>query len=157
MTTKSAVDSTYNIEKNLKWVDENNQGVSYFGSHLELLPRDSLRFDTFHMKCSITRRLMSTVRSFILDQLTEVMNSFLQSVLSKFWNDYHLYIWNNKKSFSSMVGNELTFFTSRKLSPHNKKPQHDILDHVEILRVPVSIKDTDFTLPATATKSVLHC
>ena len=111
MRLKSAEDSSYD-DKYRSWVDENNKGVSHYGIHPDLLPRHSIRFDTFHMKCSITRRLMSTVRGFMLNQSTDVIALFSQSVLKKFWNDYHLYLWNNNKSFSSMVGNELALFVA---------------------------------------------
>ena len=90
-----------------------HQGISHYGIHPDLLPRESIMFDTFHLKCSTTGRLMSTVRDFILNQSTDVIALFSQSALKKFWNDYHLYLYNvNNKSFSLMVGDELALFVA---------------------------------------------
>ena len=100
----------YTKKEHIDWVDVNNKGVSHFGIHPSLLPRDSLRFDTFHMKCAITRRLMTYLRSFMLNQEPTVVEEF-QNVLRKFWNEYHIFIWNNRKKFSSFHGNELALFT----------------------------------------------
>ena len=100
----------YTKKEHMDWVDVNNKGVSHFGIHPSLLPRDSLRFDTFHMKCAITRRLMTYLRSFMLNQEPTVVEEF-QNVLRKFWNEYHIFIWNNRKKFSSFHGNELALFT----------------------------------------------
>jgi hypothetical protein len=94
------------------WVDQNNKGVSHFGLHPDLLPRDSIRFDTFHMKCAVTRKVMNYLRSFLLEQSNEVIDLFLSRVLRKFWNDFHLYVWKNKKSFASFQGNELALFVA---------------------------------------------
>ena len=51
----------YDYFKHKDWVDVSNVGVSHFGLHPDLLPRDSLRFDVFHLRCAITRRLMSNL------------------------------------------------------------------------------------------------
>ena len=64
----------------------------------------------FHLKCAITRRLMVNLRQFILSQSTKLIDDFVGQILSKFWNDFHLYVWKNKKGFSSFVGNELALF-----------------------------------------------
>ena len=75
-------------------------------------PRSSLRFDTFHLKCSITRRLMSYLRLFLLDQAPSISEGYCSAVLSKFWNQYHIWVWQNKKNFSSFMGNELALFAA---------------------------------------------
>ena len=49
----------YTNANHLDWIDEKNVGVSHFGIHPTLLPLSNIRFDTFHMKCSITRKLMT--------------------------------------------------------------------------------------------------
>ena len=101
----------YSKKDHMDWVDEKNKGVSHFGTHPSILPRENLRFDTFHMKCSITRKLMSYLRTFILNQEPNVIDGFTSTVLKKIWNDYHIFIWNNRKNFSSFLGNELALFT----------------------------------------------
>ena len=102
----------YDVKAHMDWVDEKNDGCSHFGVHPNLLPRDGLRFDMFHLKCSVTKKLMSYVRELILNQSTNVIVDFSKSVLSKFWRDYHLYIWRNKKKFSSFLGNEIALFVA---------------------------------------------
>ena len=103
-------DPKYTLKKHLDWIDSSNHGVSHFGLHPDLLPRDGIRFDTFHMKCAITRKLMGYLRKFLLNQSTDVIDDFLKVVLKKFWKDFHLFVWKNKKDFSSFVGNELALF-----------------------------------------------
>ena len=102
--------SLYTKSHHLDWCDEKNLGVSHLGIHPKLLPRQNLRLDTFHLKCAITRKLMNYLRSFLLEQSEEVYNNFLCKVLKNFWNEYHLFVWKNKKNFSSFQGNELALF-----------------------------------------------
>ena len=92
----------YTVKDHMDWIDENNDGCSHFGIDPSLLPRDGIRFDTFHMKCSITKRLMGSIRTFLLNQSDAVIESFTRTVLCKFWNDFHLYVWKNRKNFSSL-------------------------------------------------------
>ena len=103
-------DPKYTLKKHLDWIDSSNHGVSHFGLHPDLLPRHGIRFDTFHMKCAITRKLMGYLRKFLLNQSTDVIDDFLKVVLKNFWKDFHLFVWKNKKDFSSFVGNELALF-----------------------------------------------
>lgn len=107
---KRSTTPNYTVKNHMDWIDENNDGCSHFGIHPSLMPRDGIRFDTFHMKCSVTKRLMGSLRSFLLNQSTDVIESFATTVLRKFWNDYHLYVWKNKKNFSSFLGNEIALF-----------------------------------------------
>ena len=102
----------YSFTDHADWVDKKNNGCSHFGVHPSLLRRDDLRFDTFHMKCAITRKLMTYLRNFMLDQADSITAEFCKNVLKKFWNDYHLYIWTNNKYFSTFQGNELALFVA---------------------------------------------
>ena len=68
--------SEQTIYKNIAhmdWLDEYNQGISHFGIHPNLLRRDHLRLDVFHMRCAITRRLMTYLRVFVLGTSTELI------------------------------------------------------------------------------------
>ena len=107
---KRSRDPTYNLKKHLDWIDISNSGISHFGIHPNLLPRHTIRFDMFHMKCAVTRKLMASLRLILLNQATDVIDSFLKTVLKKFWNDYHMYVWKNKKNFASFLGNEIALF-----------------------------------------------
>ena len=77
----------YTNANHLDWVDEKNLGVSHFGIHPKLLPLSNIRFDTFHMKCSITRKLMTLLRGFILNQSTLIIKQF-SALLAEFWGDF---------------------------------------------------------------------
>ena len=109
---KTRRDQSYTVKKHMDWIDQNNNGISHFGLHPDLLPRDGIRFDTFHMKCALTRKLIGYLRKILLNQSTDISDNFCSEVLRKFWNDYHLYVWRNKKNFSSFVGNEIAIFVA---------------------------------------------
>eukprot|EP00551_Chaetoceros_affinis_P016131 CAMPEP_0203712330 /NCGR_PEP_ID=MMETSP0091-20130426/69973_1 /ASSEMBLY_ACC=CAM_ASM_001089 /TAXON_ID=426623 /ORGANISM="Chaetoceros affinis, Strain CCMP159" /LENGTH=776 /DNA_ID=CAMNT_0050590301 /DNA_START=350 /DNA_END=2681 /DNA_ORIENTATION=- len=109
---KTRRDQSYTLKKHMDWIDQNNNGISHFGLHPDLLPRDGIRFDTFHMKCALTRKLIGYLRKILLNQSTDINDNFCSEVLRKFWNDYHLYVWRNKKNFSSFVGNEIAIFVA---------------------------------------------
>ena len=102
----------YHIRIHMDWVDQHNDGVSHFGVSPELLPRDTLRMDVFHMKCSITKNLMGYLRALLFNQAGDITHTYASSVLLKFWNDLHLYVWKNNKPFSSFQGNELALFVA---------------------------------------------
>ena len=48
----------------------------------------------------------------LLDQAPLISEGYCSAVLSKFWNQYHIWVWQNKKNFSSFMGNELALFTA---------------------------------------------
>ena len=96
----------------MKWIDDptnENFGISHFGFHPDLLNRDSLRFDVLHLRCSITRRLMTNLQYFMSTQTIEIMIEFSRLLLT-FWNDYKVLIWNLNKPFQAFVGGELLLF-----------------------------------------------
>lgn len=53
---------------------------------------------------------MNQLRRFTLNQSEVVNERFCEKVLSKFFNDYYLYVWSNRKGFSSFQGNEISLF-----------------------------------------------
>ena len=77
-------DDTYNQSDHMKWVDKHNLGVSHFGIPPTYLRRDNIRFDIFHMRSAITKRLMTYLRRFILSQTFEIISEFSSQVLSTF-------------------------------------------------------------------------
>ena len=107
---KRASDPTYNKSKHMAWVDQSNDGCSHFGFDPSLFPRSNIRFDIFHLKCGITKKLMSHLCKFILNQESSISDNFCNKVLKTFWNDFHIFIWKNKKSLSSVQGNEIALF-----------------------------------------------
>ena len=102
----------YSKKDHMDWVDQSNLGVSHFGIHPESLRPDLLRFDTFHMKCAITRNLINYTRMFINQVSSFEKRREFYNVLSRFWNTYHIHVWNSKCNFSSFKGNELALFVA---------------------------------------------
>ena len=94
----------------MDWVDVKNKGVSHYGLQPSLLPLDSIRFDVFHVRCAVTRRMMNSLRKFILQQTVDVIQEFSKEVLSLFWSDYNILVWLLNKSFQSLIGSELLQF-----------------------------------------------
>ena len=102
----------YTTKNHSDWIDKENSGVSHFGVHPNLLPLEGLRFDTFHLKCAVTRKLMNFIRNFLLQQASDVSALFTRQILRQFYNDYHIYVWNNKTNFASFLGNEIALFVA---------------------------------------------
>jgi hypothetical protein len=100
----------YSITNHKDWCDQNNSGVTHFGVCPTCLPLSTIRFDTFHMKCAITRRMMNCLRTFIQKQSSQVMKAFTDEVLRKIWKNFHIYCWNNSLNFSKFQGSELRAF-----------------------------------------------
>ena len=83
-------DKDYKYFEHMSWIDIHNQGVLHFGIHPDDLPRDSIRFDVFHLRCAITRRLMNSLRKFMMTQTVEMIQEFGELILGKFWSDYNI-------------------------------------------------------------------
>ena len=101
---------TYTQSDHMKWVDKHNLGISHFGIPPTCLRRGNIHFDIFHMRSAITKRLMTYLRRFILSQTFEIISAFSSQILSTFWSDYHMLIWNTNKIFSSFTGKEIKCF-----------------------------------------------
>ena len=142
-SVKGTEKKNYCYKEHLNWVDKNNKGRSHFGVNPDYLPREDLRFDTFHLKCAITRRLMTCLRNYILRQTEDIINKF-NIILKTYCNDYHLYVWNNHKNFASFLGNEIGLFVGNTeevmlqfstenllpmVSPQNMSSIDDIFSH----------------------------
>ena len=102
---------TYTKKDHMDWVDDKNEGISHYGIHPTLLPRGEVRFDMFHLKCSVTKKLMNYLREFILRQNNTVCVQ-IENILRTFWNDFHIHVWKHKKKFSLFQGNELALFVA---------------------------------------------
>ena len=50
------------------------------------------------------------LRTFIKNQSSESIKSFSSDVLSKFWGEFHIFVWECNKPFTSFQGNELAAF-----------------------------------------------
>lgn len=100
---------SYTMDKHRDWIDIHNYGVSHFGIHPTEIPRDTIRFYVFHLRCAVTRRLMNYLRKYMLSTTTEMMEAF-SKVVCKFWSDWNVLVWNLNRPFTSFVGMELLAF-----------------------------------------------
>ena len=103
----------WDVQKHKEWCDEKTFGITHFGMDPEFFPIGSIRFDAFHMACAVIRRVMHTLRLFILKQSSNCIKSFTDDVLKSFLNEYHIYCWNNKLKLSSFQGNDLFNFVEQ--------------------------------------------
>ena len=95
--------------EHMDWIDEKNNGILHFGIHPEYFNPESVRFDVFHLRCAITRRLMVHVRKFMLKASPGLYSEF-STVLESFWTDYNVLLWNMNKPFTKLKGNEVLLF-----------------------------------------------
>ena len=107
---KKAKGGEYGYFDHMKWVDVENTGCSHFGIHPKILPRNSLRFDIFHLRCAITRRLMTNLRKYIMIQDLSIIIKFSDQILPQFMSRYNVLTWNYNKPFTSFIGSELLAF-----------------------------------------------
>ena len=100
----------WDVRKHKEWCDEMNFGVTHLGMDPDKLPMSTIRFDTFHMSCAIIRRVMDTLRKFLLRQSSSIVKSFTDDILSSFMTDYLIFCWNNKIKLTVFKGNDLILF-----------------------------------------------
>eukprot|EP00978_Attheya_sp_CCMP212_P033372 scaffold134379_cov33-Attheya_sp.AAC.1 len=85
----------YTVTAHMKWVDQDNLGVSHFGIHPENLRQENICFDIFHLRSSITRRLM-----IYWQKVHDATNR----------RDHE--VWNLNKAFTSFKGVDIKAFLS---------------------------------------------
>ena len=123
----------------MDWVDEYNDGCSHFGISPDLLCRDSLRFDMFHLRGAITKRLMTHLRKYILGRSLKKRKKF-EEVLKPFWNSYNIDVWKLNAHFNSFIGSEIKAFIDNipaiveflKKELSNTKQKENIVKGLEI-------------------------
>ena len=62
---ESFLNVAYSRKTHRKWCDIDNFGITHFGVHPTDLSREHIRFDVFHMRSAITRKLLNRFRSFM--------------------------------------------------------------------------------------------
>ena len=105
-------DQNYKKSDHMDWVDQNNIGISHFGLEPEKLRLENIRFDCFHLMAAVTKKIMSYLRKYILKQSCELIDKFSAKILSLFWCEYHLFVWNLNKQFNSFTGKEFKAFNN---------------------------------------------
>ena len=107
---KGKTGDAYTKKKHMDWVDEKNDGCSHFGISPNLLRRDCIRFDMFHLRGAITKRLMTYLRKYILGRSLNKRKKLEEEVLKTFWNSYNIDVWKLKANFNSFIGSEIKAF-----------------------------------------------
>ena len=120
-------EAKYVVKDHMDWVDIHNCGISHFGFSPSVLPRSSLRFDVFHLRSGVTRRLMTNLRNFLMGSTMEVeLVEKFSDVLSNFWSEYNMLLWNLNKNFQRLVGSEiLCFIKNTKLITEFLKEEYE--------------------------------
>ena len=77
--------------------------------HPEYLNRENIRFDIFHLRCALTRRLMSHLREYLLRTTPDLINEF-STILGSFFSEYNVLLWNLNKPFTILKVPELLDF-----------------------------------------------
>ena len=109
--SRLASNQEYTHKDHMDWVDKHNYGISHFGIHPDLLPRDNILFDIMHCKMAITRRLMTYTRSFLnRSYLNDQKQLEFSDVLNEFMSDHNCLLWVMGGSFARLNGNELSSF-----------------------------------------------
>ena len=104
-------ENMYMYKDHMDWIDTDNIGISHFGLHPNLLPRHLIRFDVFHLRCAITRRVMSNLHKFLSGSNMDIeVSERFSDILSTFWSDYNVLLWNLNKKFQSLTRSELPAF-----------------------------------------------
>ena len=107
------MNETYDKGDHMDWIDVNNFGISHFGIHPKLLPRDKILFDTLHCRMSITRRLLNYTRNFMNKCFISIeMQKEFCDLLSECWTDHNCLSWIMGGSFQRLVGSELFSFVN---------------------------------------------
>ena len=100
-------ETSHDALKYRDWADAENWGVTHFGVSPEEYPLDTLRYDTFHMSCSILRKVMESVRDVVDVMSHQLKLDFTDEVLRTFFKDWHLYTWNCGFAFTRFEGKDL--------------------------------------------------
>ena len=132
-TLAKSHDAAYDFQAHKQWCDKHNFGITHYGFHPDVLSRDTVRFDGFHMRSAVTRKLQNYLRSVINKQSHELIQDFSQ-VLLTFWGTYHVSVWRLNKQFTSFTGNEFKLFIANipKIVAflRERLDKHDSLDNL---------------------------
>ena len=99
----------YTKKSHMDFVDKHFLGISHFGIHPDYLRRDKIRFDVFHLRCAVTRRIIDYLRMFILRSSKEVIDAFTR-VLESFFSRHIVLVVILLKPLSKLKGPELLSF-----------------------------------------------
>ena len=99
----------WNEDKHRAYADKNLKGCTHFGFNPKDLKRSSIRFDTFHLSASTTRKLGSYLRDFIFKQTIPVQVMF-NDVISSFWGEFKCTHWLLNRPLAKFKGPELLEF-----------------------------------------------
>ena len=103
------MNTNYSRKSHRKWCDVSNFGITHFGVHPSDLNRGNIRFDVFHMRSAICRKLLNKLRHFMRKQTFELQNEF-DNILGTIWSTYYLHFWTSNKALSVLEGKHVVAF-----------------------------------------------
>ena len=99
----------YNVKTHTDWCALSNCGVTHFGLDPRIFKYSRIRYDTFHMICQVTRRMMSYLRRFINTQMYSMKNKFY-AMLKEKMGKHNTRIWIRNKPFGTYDGEDIRQF-----------------------------------------------
>ena len=116
----------YGPHEHKDWCDENNLGITHYRINPNHLPISSIRYDMMHMSMALTRSTITYTRQFVMSQEQMFIDTF-NNHLRTFWLEFHLFVWNNNRPFSSFHGNELKLWVQN--IPHSIEIIRENFEH----------------------------
>ena len=104
---KKITDPTHKYDKDdhRDWCDVNNSSITHYVFHPDVLPRDNIWFDIFHLRSAITKLLMQYLCQYLEKQSHELIQDYTKLALI-FWGEYHVSVWRLNKKSSLFNGNK---------------------------------------------------
>ena len=102
-------DRTYNEKRHRDYCDKHLKGITHFGFDPYELLRSNCRFDVFHLRAQMTRKLLDHLRKFIRKYSSAIQCRFSQMLLP-IWGEFKVNHWNCNKPFAKFKGPELLDF-----------------------------------------------
>ena len=99
----------YDQKKHADWCDISNCGFTHFGLNPRIFKYSRIRYDTFHMICQVSRRMMNYLRRFINTQMYQMKDEFF-AMLYNIMGRNKTSIWSRNKPFSSYDGKDIRLF-----------------------------------------------
>ena len=106
---QAKVGSDYTYKLHMDWVDNKNNGVSHFGLSPLVMPRHYIRFDLFHLRSSVTRKLIEVLRRFIRAQIVPIHTQF-GVLIRAIWEDWYVLAFECNKAMTCLRGKQILSF-----------------------------------------------
>ena len=106
---KKAQFANWNEDLHRAYADKNLKGCTHFGFDPNDLRYSWIRFDVFHLRAAMTRKLCDYLRTFMFKQCVEVQIPFYDMIL-RFWGEFKVSCWMLDRPLAIFKGAELLVF-----------------------------------------------